>query len=51
LMGRLFTPKGTSIPAMLPYWLVGLALLYPLASWYGRFKHSENPLRGLTAYL
>ena len=51
LIGRLFTPKGTSIPAMLPYWLVGLVLLYPLALWYGHFKHSENPLRGLTAYL
>jgi uncharacterized membrane protein len=51
LVGRLFTPQGTSIPAMLPYWLIGLALLYPLALWYGRFKHSDTPLRGLTAYL
>ncbi len=51
MMGRLFTPKGISIPTMLPYWLIGLVLLYPLALWYGRFKHSENPLRGLTAYL
>jgi uncharacterized membrane protein len=51
LIGRLFTPGGISIPAMLPYWLIGLALLYPLALWYGRFKRSENPLRGLTAYL
>ena len=51
LIGRLFTPYGTSIPAMLPYWLAGLVLLYPLALFYGRFKHSENPLRGLTTYL
>jgi uncharacterized membrane protein len=51
LIGRLFTPQGTSIPAMLPYWLAGLVLLYPLALFYGRFKHSENPLRGLTTYL
>ena len=51
LMGRIFTPRGSSIPVMLPYWLAGLVLLYPLAQWYGRFKHSENPLRGLTAYL
>jgi uncharacterized membrane protein len=51
LMGHLFTPRGTSIPVMLPYWLAGLFLLYPLALWYGRFKHSEKPLRGLTAYL
>jgi len=50
-MGRFFAPHGTSIPAMYPYWLIGLAILYPLALWYGRFKHSENPLRGITAYL
>jgi hypothetical protein len=51
LMGRLLTPEGVSIPAMLPYWLIGLVALYPLALWYGRFKHSENPLRRITAYL
>jgi uncharacterized membrane protein len=51
LMGRFFAPQGTSIPAMYPYWLIGLAFLYPLALWYGRFKHSQNPLRGITAYL
>jgi uncharacterized membrane protein len=51
LIGRLFATNGTSIPLMLPYWLAGLAILYPLALWYGRFKHSENPLRGVTAYL
>jgi len=51
LLGRAFTPEGSSIPAMLPYWLVGLVILYPLALWYGRFKHSDNPLRGVTAYL
>lgn len=37
-LGRLLTPEGTSIPAMYPYWLLGLALLYPLCLWYGRFK-------------
>ena len=51
LMGRAFAPHGSSLLAMYPYWLIGLALLFPLALWYGRFKHSENPLRGLTAYL
>jgi len=51
LLGRLFTPNGTSIPTMLPYWLAGLVILYPLALWYGRFKHSANPLRAVTAYL
>ena len=51
LMGNLLAPHGSSIPAMYPYWLIGLALLYPLALWYGRFKHSQSPLRGITAYL
>jgi uncharacterized membrane protein len=51
LMGRLFAPNGTSIPLMLPYWLAGLAILYPLALWYGRLKHSNNPLRKVTTYL
>jgi len=51
LMGRLLAPEGLSIPAMLPYWLLGLAILYPLALWYGRFKHSDNPLQQITAYL
>jgi uncharacterized membrane protein len=37
-LGRLLTPQGTSIPAMYPYWLLGLAILYPLCLWYGRFK-------------
>ena len=51
LVGRFIAPHGMSIPAMYPYWLVGLAFLYPLALWYGRFKHSRNPLRRITAYL
>jgi len=51
LLGRLFASNGTSIPLMLPYWLAGLIILYPLALWYGRFKHSGNPLRRVTAYL
>jgi uncharacterized membrane protein len=37
-LGRLLTPQGTSIPAMYPYWLLGLAILYPLCLCYGRFK-------------
>jgi hypothetical protein len=51
LVGRFIAPHGMSIPAMYPYWLVGLAFLYPLALWYGRFKHSRNPLRRITTYL
>jgi uncharacterized membrane protein len=51
LTGRFFAPHGTSIPAMYPYWLIGLVILYPLALWYGRLKQSESPLRRVTAYL
>ena len=51
LIGRFVAPHGTSLPIMYPYWLIGLVILYPLALWYGRFKHSKTPLRKITAYL
>jgi len=51
LMGRYFEPFGTSLPIMYLYWLAGLAILYLPALWYGRFKHSESPLRRVMAYL
>jgi len=37
-LGYLLTPDGTSIPAMYPYWLLGLLILFPLTLWYGLFK-------------
>ena len=40
-LGYLLTPNGTSIPAMYPYWLLGLATLLPLCWWYGRFKRRQ----------
>jgi uncharacterized membrane protein len=40
-LGRWLTPRGTSIPQMYPYWLLGLLVLYPLCSWYGQFKHRQ----------
>lgn len=40
-LGYIFTPRGTSIPAMYPYWLLGLAILFPLCWWYGRFKQHQ----------
>jgi uncharacterized membrane protein len=43
LMGKYLAPSGTSIPAMLPYWVLGLVFLYPLALWYGRFKQRQSP--------
>lgn len=47
-IGRLVAPKGMSIPAMLPFWLLGLLILFPLCLWYGHFKHKQpdnSPLR------
>ena len=51
LMGRWLQPNGTSILVMLPYWLTGLAILYPLALLYRNFKHTEGPLNTITSYL
>ena len=42
-LGKLLAPQGTSIVAMYPYWLLGLAMLYPLCLWYGRLK-ARQPL-------
>jgi hypothetical protein len=42
LMGWAF-PNGLGLVRMLPFWLAGLLLLYPLCSGYGRFKHSRSP--------
>ena len=35
-------PNGTSLPVMYPIWIAGLAILYPLCLWYGRFKQSRS---------
>ena len=37
----LLAPRGTSIPAMYPLWLLGLLILFPLCLWYGRFKQRQ----------
>ena len=34
---------GIGICRMVPYWLLGLAILFPLCWLYGRFKHSRSP--------
>lgn len=39
LLGYAF-PAGASFAVMYSVWLLGLAVLYPLCLWYGRFKHS-----------
>jgi uncharacterized membrane protein len=43
LLSLVLVPNGTSIPRMYPFWLLGLALLYPLCWLYGRFKRSRGP--------
>jgi len=40
-LGYLLAPRGTSIPAMYPIWLLGLLILYPLCRLYGKLKHSQ----------
>ena len=40
-LGYLFTPRGTSLPAMYPFWLLGLLILFPLCLWYGRLKQRQ----------
>ncbi|MCP4142196.1 MAG: DUF1624 domain-containing protein [Chloroflexi bacterium] len=42
VLGFCFAPDGTTIPKMLPFWLLGLAILYPLNLWYARFKEKES---------
>lgn len=41
-IGLWLTPDGTSIIAMLPYWIFGLLLLFPLCLWFGRFKSEQS---------
>ena len=40
-LGYLFFPSGSSIPVMLPLWLVGLFILFPLCAWYAQFKKKK----------
>jgi len=40
-LGRLLTPGGSSLIVMYGLWLVGLAVLYPLAGRYSRWKLSQ----------
>lgn len=41
IIGLFFAPQGTGIPLMYIFWLCGLALLYPLCLWYGKFKSQK----------
>ncbi len=42
-IGRTFFPQGTGIPAMYPWWIIGLIILYPLCRAYGKFKTTRAP--------
>lgn len=42
-LGQWIDPNGIGIARMIPYWLLGLAILFPLCWLYGRFKHSRSP--------
>jgi uncharacterized membrane protein len=42
-MGQWIDPRGIGIPRMFPYWLLGLAILFPVCWLYGKFKHSRSP--------
>jgi uncharacterized membrane protein len=41
LMGWMY-PRGMGLAHMIPYWLAGLLMLYPLCLGYGRFKQSRS---------
>ncbi len=41
-LGYLFFPSGSSIPAMLPLWIVGLLILFPFCAWYAQFRNRKS---------
>jgi uncharacterized membrane protein len=42
VIGLVFAPQGTSLPVMYLFWILGLALLYPVCRWYGRIKTQQS---------
>lgn len=41
VLGRLFFPRGASLPVLYAMWLTGLLILYPLCWAFGRFKRRQ----------
>jgi len=41
-IGRLLTPRGTSLSIMVFYWILGLALLYPACLGFGLWKRRRS---------
>ncbi|MGD8731321.1 MAG: hypothetical protein PVH92_05525, partial [Anaerolineales bacterium] len=50
LLGRIFTPHGSSYLLMYAFWLMGLAILYCPAQWYARQKRASR-MRTVLQYL
>ena len=41
-LARWLAPEGgTSIPAMYPYWILGVLILFPFCIWYRKLKYRE----------
>ena len=49
-LARWLTPNGTSTPAMYPYWILGLLILFPLCLWYSLFKRRQ-PANSILRFL
>lgn len=48
-LGRLLALRGTSLPVMYLFWLLGLLVLYPPCLWYGRFRQRQ-PANSILRY-
>lgn len=46
-LGYIFAPTGTSILKMLPFWILGLGILYPISLWFGNLKNRKGATRNL----
>ena len=41
-LARWLVPEGgTSIPGMIPYWILGVLVLFPLCIWYRQLKYKK----------
>jgi uncharacterized membrane protein len=49
-LGALLAPRGSSLPAMYPVWLLGLLILYPLCLLYARLKR-RRPAGAILQFL
>ncbi len=40
-IAHLVAPQGTSIPLMLPFWFLGMLILFPVCYWYGKYRQRQ----------